>query len=141
MEGKVKAEDPINIISRDPQAISVHTAFILYKLDLNLLNNPIETLKKALSIESLAPLLQDAYSKRLLSLSKHSESKSSQPWLHQSSCSKTRTRSAWSFFTAASRRFSEVLLWRSAEQASISSSLIAFNSSILAIALKSLKLM
>ncbi|MEO1957039.1 MAG: MOSC domain-containing protein [Methylophilaceae bacterium] len=67
-EGKVKAEDAISIISRDPQAISVHTALILYKLDLNLLNNPTAILKKVLSIESLAPLLQQAYSNRLLSL-------------------------------------------------------------------------
>ena len=67
-EGKVKATDAISIISRDPQAISVHTALILYKLDLDFLENPTMTLQKALAIKSLAPLLQDAYSKRLLSL-------------------------------------------------------------------------
>lgn len=67
-EGKVKAADTISIVSRDPQAISVHTALILYKLDLNQLKHPTETLNKALSIESLSPLLREAYSKRLLSL-------------------------------------------------------------------------
>ena len=67
-EGKVKAGDAINMVNRDQQAISVHTALILYKLDLNLLNNPAEMFKKALSIESLAPLPKEAYSKRLLSL-------------------------------------------------------------------------
>ena len=67
-EGKVKAGDAINMVNRDQQAISVHTALILYKLDLNLLNNPAEIFIKALYIEGLPPLLQEAYSKRLLSL-------------------------------------------------------------------------
>lgn len=67
-EGSVSAGDDINIIKRDTQAISVHTALILQKLDLTQLSNPSELLNKALSIESLAPLLKADYSKRLLSL-------------------------------------------------------------------------
>lgn len=67
-EGKVKADHVISIISRDPQAISVHMALTLQKLDLNQLSDPIESLQKAMSIERLAPLLQTEYSKRLLLL-------------------------------------------------------------------------
>lgn len=67
-EGKVNANDTINIISRDPQAISVYTALVLYKLDVTRLNNPKSIFTKALAIESLAPLLREAYSKRILSL-------------------------------------------------------------------------
>jgi MOSC domain-containing protein YiiM len=66
-EGNVKAGDAITIISHDPQAISVHTALILQKLDLDLIKNsaPENILRSALSISSLAPLLKEEYSKRL----------------------------------------------------------------------------
>lgn len=67
-EGKINANDTIDIISRDPQAISVYTALVLYKLDVTRLNNPKSIFTKALAIESLAPLLRETYSKRILSL-------------------------------------------------------------------------
>lgn len=69
-EGNVKAGDDINVISRDSQGISVYTALILQKLDLELVKNttPEKVLKSALSIASLAPLLKEEYSKRLASL-------------------------------------------------------------------------
>jgi MOSC domain-containing protein YiiM len=70
-EGSVKANDTIQIISRDPQAISVHTALILQKLDLDLITttSPETMLKNALAIPSLAPLLEEEYSKRLAAIS------------------------------------------------------------------------
>lgn len=70
-EGYVKAGDDINFITRDPQAISVHTALILQKLDLDLIKDttPEDILKNALAISSLAPLLKEEYSKRLLAIS------------------------------------------------------------------------
>jgi MOSC domain-containing protein YiiM len=69
-EGNVKAGDDITLISHDPQAISVHTALILQKLDLALIKNsaPESILRSALSIISLAPLLKEEYTKRLASI-------------------------------------------------------------------------
>ena len=69
-EGLVKAEDAIKIISRDPLAITIHTALILQKLDLNLIKDalPESMLKKALTVASLAPQLKEDYSKRLASI-------------------------------------------------------------------------
>jgi len=68
-EGYVKAGDAISVIARDPQAISIRNALILQKLDLALLENqPREMLTKALTIESLTPLLNDVYTQRLNAL-------------------------------------------------------------------------
>jgi MOSC domain-containing protein YiiM len=69
-EGFVKAGDGISIISRDPQAITVHTALILQKLDLDLIKNtsPENMLINALAISSLAPLLKEEYTNRLASI-------------------------------------------------------------------------
>lgn len=69
-EGNVKAGDDINVISRDSQGVSVYTALILQKLDLNLVtdNTPEAILKSALAIPSLAPLLKEEYSKRLAAM-------------------------------------------------------------------------
>jgi len=68
-EGYVKAGDEISVIARDPQAISIRTALILQKLELDLLNdNPENVFKKALKVESLAPLLKDIYAQRLAAL-------------------------------------------------------------------------
>lgn len=65
-EGYIKAGDEIQVIARDPQAISIRTALILQKLELGLLQqNPADVLKKALTIENLAPLLKEVYEKRL----------------------------------------------------------------------------
>lgn len=68
-EGYVKAGDEISILERDPQAISIRTALILQKLALDLLKeNPENILKKALKVESLAPLLKEIYAQRLAAL-------------------------------------------------------------------------
>lgn len=69
VEGYVKAGDAISIIERDPQAISIRTALILQKLELELLNENAESvLKKALKVVNLAPLLKEIYSQRLAAL-------------------------------------------------------------------------
>jgi MOSC domain-containing protein YiiM len=69
-EGFVKAGDDISIISRDPQMITVHTALILQKLDLDLIKitSPENMLINALAISSLAPLLKEEYTNRLASI-------------------------------------------------------------------------
>jgi MOSC domain-containing protein YiiM len=65
-EGYVKADDPITIVKRDPQGISVRTALVLQKLDVSVLaESPIALLHKALAIESLTPELHESYTKRL----------------------------------------------------------------------------
>lgn len=68
-QGNVKAGDDITIISRDPQAITIRNGLIMQKLDLNLLEAaPVWMLKKALAVESLAPLLKTVYTERIATL-------------------------------------------------------------------------
>jgi MOSC domain-containing protein YiiM len=67
-EGYVKAGDAITLRDRDPQAISIRMALIMQKLDLALLDEPAALLQKALQVESLAPLLNTIYTKRLAEL-------------------------------------------------------------------------
>lgn len=68
-QGNVKAGDDITIISRDSQAITIRNALIMQKLDLNLLEETPELmLKRALAVESLAPLLKTVYTERLATL-------------------------------------------------------------------------
>jgi MOSC domain-containing protein YiiM len=59
--GDVAAGDAVQIIQRDPQAINIRTALGLYKLG----EGDAELLKRALSIESLSPLLNNLFTQRL----------------------------------------------------------------------------
>lgn len=63
--GSIQAGTAIEIVARDPQAISVKTALILQKLDLGLVENAPQRLKQALNIESLTLELKTAFEKRL----------------------------------------------------------------------------
>ncbi len=60
--GVVKANDPISVIERDPQAISIRTTLGLQKLD----EGDSALLKRALTVKSLTPLLKQIFEARLI---------------------------------------------------------------------------
>jgi MOSC domain-containing protein YiiM len=61
--GVVEANDPISVIERDPQGISIRTTLGLQKLD----EGDSTLLQRALKVTSLAPLLKQIFETRLLS--------------------------------------------------------------------------
>lgn len=63
-EGEVGADDAITLLERDYQSINIREALGLYKLK----EGNADELRKALSINSLPPLLAEAFSKRLIKL-------------------------------------------------------------------------
>lgn len=67
--GYLEAGQKIELVSRDPQTLSIRQALIMQKLDLSLLGQDAKTaLRSALKIPSLAPLLKTTYSERLAAL-------------------------------------------------------------------------
>lgn len=60
-EGEVGSGDNITLLERAPESISIRTALGLQKLN----EGDVATLKKALSISSLAPLLREIFEARL----------------------------------------------------------------------------
>ena len=61
--GEVSANDPISVIERDAQAISIRTALGLQKLG----EGDTPLLKRALSVTSITPLLKQIFEARLVS--------------------------------------------------------------------------